>query len=224
MSHPSRVNSGQDKVTLKLISRDTNHALRFLGPFCHTGDPTSIIAAIGENMSIPEGEIGDQESQMAVKVSSGRDKHQGMHQGERGDVGATTAQSKTSAKEASTSTPVLMSITMTATVLTPNVGKYQQETITYTISGKGCAVVGITTHYYDESRHTGYQHAIEHINDHRDINKNSPLRIHSKSYYNCILQVYCKVLKSYISALERQVTEAVLIQMAGPDLLNSRGE
>ena len=49
---------------------------------------------------------------------------------------------------------------------------------------------------------------------------------HSLGHHNGVRQHYSfTVLKSHKSALDRQITEAVLIQIAGPDmLLNSHGE
>jgi len=111
-------------------------------------------------------------------------------------------------------------------VLTPEVGKCQQESITYFITCVGCAEVGVTTQYYGESGRSGYQRALEHLKAHGGKNKNSPLWKHSFDHHNGTKQRYSfKVLKSFRSALARQISEAVLIQVAGPDmLLNSRGE
>ena len=61
---------------------------------------------------------------------------------------------------------------------------------------------------------------------HEGKNKSSPLWKHSFGHHKGVKQWYSfKVLKSHRSALSRQISEAVLIQVAGPDmLLNSRGE
>ena len=133
------------------------------------------------------------------------------------------AQATTSALEVTTSTSVPGT---TQSILTPEVGKCQQESITYVISCVGCSEVGVSTSYYEESGRTGYQCASEHLKTHWGKNKNSPLWKHSLGHHNGVRQRYSfKVLKSFRSALARQISEAVLIQIAGPDmLLNSRGE
>ena len=110
--------------------------------------------------------------------------------------------------------------------LTPKVGMCQMESITYTIICVGCASVGVSTMYWGESGRSGYQRSLEHLRAHQGKNKNSPLWKHSFGHHNGVKQCYSfTVLKSHKSALDRQITEAVLIQVAGPDmLLNSHGE
>ena len=147
------------------------------------------------------------------------------------------AQATTSALEETTTTSVhettaalltstVLVSTLLQSILIPEVGRCQQESITYLISCVGCAEVGVSTQYYGESGRTGYQHALQHLKAHWGKNKNSPLWKHSLGHHAGVRQRYSfKVLKSFRSALARQISEAVLIQIAGPDmLLNSRGE
>ena len=78
--------------------------------------------------------------------------------------------------------------TLLKSILTPEVGKCQQESITYTITCVGCAEVGVTTQYYGESGHTRYQCALEHLKAHWSKNKNSPLWKHSLGHHNGVRQ------------------------------------
>ena len=144
---------------------------------------------------------------------------------------ATMAQASTSAEEEVTSTPLDLPSgpvpsTLLESALIPQVGKCQMESITYSIICVGCAEVGISTQYIGESGHSGYQRSLEHLQAHQGKNKNSPLWKHSLGHHKGVKQCYSfTVLKSHRSALNRQISEAVLIQVAGPDmLLNSRGE
>ena len=148
--------------------------------------------------------------------------------GETAMAQATTSaleETTTTSMEGTTTTPV-PETTLLQSILIPEVGKCQQESITYLITCVGCAEVGVTTQYYGESGRTGYQRALEHLKAHWGKNKNSPLWKHSLGHHAGVRQRYSfKVLKSFKSALARQISEAVLIQIAGPDmLLNSRGE
>ena len=114
--------------------------------------------------------------------------HPGEHCMMSHEEGATETKQTTFvlAVPTSTSVPVLKAITLEA-ILVPEVGKCQQESITYTISCVGCAAGGVTTQYYSESGCTGYQCTLEHSNAHGDRNKNSPLWRHIKSFFKGIM-------------------------------------
>ena len=105
-------------------------------------------------------------------------------------------------------------------------GKFRRETVVYTISCKGCSLDGTSAEYTGESSRTMFCRGREHLEALKGMKDDSPLWKHCLNTHNGEIQKFeMKLLRCHKSAFERQIHEAVYIQMGHRDItLNSKSE
>ena len=91
-----------------------------------------------------------------------------------------------------------------------------------------CQKEGKEAVYYGETSRTAYERGLEHGNDHATKKEESHMYLHEISEHRDStekVEFSMEVIKMNKSAFERQIYEAVIIQMnEGKNLLNARGE
>ena len=105
-------------------------------------------------------------------------------------------------------------------------GKCRKENIVYTISCKGCTQDGINAEYTGESSRTIFCREKIRLEALKNMQEDSSLWKHCISSHNSQIQVFdMKLLRCHKSAFERQIHEAVYIQMGHRNItLNNKSE
>ena len=108
------------------------------------------------------------------------------------------------------------------------VGQCKLRNITYQTSCLDCLAQGKKVTYYGESSRTAYERGVEHMDDYQKEKEDSHMWKHSVTDHGVDKKVTfrMKVIKTHRSALQRQVHEAVLIEINSrkENILNSKGE
>ena len=103
----------------------------------------------------------------------------------------------------------------------------KKRNVTYQTSCLECLAVGRKVSYFGESARTGYERGLEHMDDFKKEKEDSHMWKHQVLEHPGQEKVNfkMKIIKQHRSALQRQVHEAVLIQLnSGGEILNSKGE
>ena len=106
-------------------------------------------------------------------------------------------------------------------------GNCRARNITYQTSCLECLAKGRKSTYYGESARTAFERGQEHFTDFLSREEDSHMWKHQTTEHGDLKEVKfrMKVLKSHRSALQRQIHEAVLIELnSHENLLNSKGE
>ena len=110
-----------------------------------------------------------------------------------------------------------------------DVGKCRKRNITYQTTCQQCKAVGKKVNYYGESSRTAFERGHEHWKDLEGEKEDSHMWKHVSTEHaeaekeKVIFSM--KVMKNHKSALQRQVHEAILIELhEGEPVMNSKGE
>ena len=108
-------------------------------------------------------------------------------------------------------------------------GKCRKRNITYQTTCQECKAVGKKVNYYGESSRTAFERGQEHWNDYKAENEDSHMWKHVTAEHADVdkekVVFSMKVMKNHRSALQRQVHEAILIELhEGEPVMNSKGE
>ena len=110
---------------------------------------------------------------------------------------------------------------------TEKAGWCKRRNICYKTTCLACRNEGKDVAYYGETSWTAYERGLEHASDHATKEEDSHMYLHQLSEHGDAEKVEfsMEVIKMHKSAFERQVYEAVIIQMnEGKNILNARGE
>ena len=106
-------------------------------------------------------------------------------------------------------------------------GQCKKRNITYKTSCLECMATGKKVEYFGETARSGFERGLEHQDDFKKEMDESHMWKHQVLEHPDQQKVKfkMKVIKQHRSAFQRQVHEAVLIQLnSGGEILNSRGE
>ena len=99
--------------------------------------------------------------------------------------------------------------------------------MTYVTRCLACSGKGDDSKYYGESSRTAYERGCEHNKDYQDESEESHMHKHQVLDHpgeDEQPEFEMRIVRQHKSAFERQVHEAVLIEMGSGNILNSRGE
>ena len=105
-------------------------------------------------------------------------------------------------------------------------GDCKSRNITYKTSCLACLANGKEATYYGETCRTAYERGLEHSNDHISMKEDSHMHRHEAlEHGDKKVEFSMKVIRQHKSAFQRQVHEAVVIEMnETKNILNAKGE
>ena len=103
------------------------------------------------------------------------------------------------------------------------------ESVLYCLECEPCARVGTRAWYVGETSRSGFERGKEHNKDGLNTNEHSAMVKHGWDYHQLeddqVPQFRMRVVRIFRGVLQRQVAQAIAIEMAMPDLLlNSKSE
>ena len=106
-------------------------------------------------------------------------------------------------------------------------GRCKKRNVTYQTTCHRCKETGKKVNYFGESSRTGFERGVEHWADYLSRKEDSHMWKHVANEHpnQPDIKFSMKIMKSHKSALQRQVHEAILIELhEGEPVLNSKGE